>query len=146
MSATRAVVLLSGGLDSSTVLAIASSKGREVHALTVDYGQRHRKEIQAAKKVAKHFGVEEHKVLTIDLSPIGGSALTDRRMPVPEGRSAAEIGGGNPPPDRAAPETNPPGPPFWPGGAGGAGGDFIAPHPHGPPRGSGLPPPVLHGV
>ncbi|TLZ52683.1 MAG: 7-cyano-7-deazaguanine synthase QueC [Methanobacteriota archaeon] len=96
MSATRAVVLLSGGLDSSTVLAIASSKGREVHALTVDYGQRHRKEIQAAKKVAKHFGVEEHKVLTIDLSPIGGSALTDRRMPVPEGRSAAEIGGGIP--------------------------------------------------
>jgi len=93
---TRAVVLLSGGLDSSTCLAIALSKGREVHPLTVDYGQRHRKEVAAAKRIAKHFGMKTHKVLTIDLSQIGGSALTDKRVAVPERRTIAEIGGGIP--------------------------------------------------
>ncbi len=62
-----------------------------LYALTVDYGQRHRKEINAAKKVAKHFGVAEHKTLRVDLSAIGGSALTDRRIPVPEGRTDAEM-------------------------------------------------------
>lgn len=96
MEPTRAVVLLSGGLDSSTVLAIALSKGREVHALTVDYGQRHRKEVAAARKVAKHFRVKDHKVVKVDLSSFGGSALTDERLAVPEQRSAEEIGRGIP--------------------------------------------------
>lgn len=97
MELTRAVVLLSGGLDSSTALAIALSKGREVHALTVDYGQRHRKEIDAAKKVAKRLRVKGHKVLKTDLAHIVGSALTDRRLAVPEERTAEEIGRGIPP-------------------------------------------------
>jgi len=92
----RAVVLLSGGLDSSTVLAIALSKGREAYALTVDYGQRHRKEIDAAKRVVRHFRVKEHKVLKIDLTQIGGSALTDERVAVPERRTAEEMGHGIP--------------------------------------------------
>lgn len=93
----RAVVLLSGGLDSSTCLAIARAKGRDVHALTVDYGQRHRKEVAAAKKIGRHFQVKEHKVLTMDLTPIGGSALTDPSVAVPERRSMEEIGRGIPP-------------------------------------------------
>jgi 7-cyano-7-deazaguanine synthase len=96
VAADRAVVLLSGGLDSTTCLAIALSKGREVHALTVDYGQRHRKEIAAAKKVAAHFGVKAHRVLSVDLSAHGGSALTDRTMKVPTHRSEKEIGRGIP--------------------------------------------------
>lgn len=96
MAPARAVVLLSGGLDSSTALAIALSKGRDVHALTIDYGQRHRKEVTAARKVAKHFGVKDHKVLRIDLTQIGGSALTDRRVAVPERRTMQEIGRGIP--------------------------------------------------
>ena len=96
MTGTRAVVLLSGGLDSSTALAIAKAKGREVYALTVDYGQRHRKEVDAAKQVAKHFGVKNHKVLKIDLTSIGGSALTDRSVAVPEKRTIEEIGRGIP--------------------------------------------------
>lgn len=95
MNPTRAVVLLSGGLDSSTALAIAASKGRETFALTVDYGQRHRKEVDAARKVAKHFGVK-HKVLDIDLAQIGGSALTDKRIPIPERRSTQEMEKGVP--------------------------------------------------
>lgn len=89
---TKAVVLLSGGLDSSTVLGIAASKGRELYALTVDYGQRHRKEISAARKIAKHFRTAEHKVLRVDLAGIGGSALTDRRIPVAERRTEREMG------------------------------------------------------
>ena len=97
MGPTRAVVLLSGGLDSSTALVIAASKGREVYALTIDYGQRHRKEVIAAKKVAKHFGVKRHKILRIDLTQIGGSALTDDRIAVPERRSMKAIGRGIPP-------------------------------------------------
>ena len=93
---TRAVVLLSGGLDSSTALAMTLKDGREVHALTVDYGQRHRKEIEAARKIAKHFGVKSHKVLKIDLTTFGGSALTDRKIRVPEQRTLEEIGRGIP--------------------------------------------------
>ena len=93
---TRAVVLLSGGLDSSTALAMTLREGREVHALTVDYGQRHRKEIEAARKIAKHFGVKSHKVLKIDLTTFGGSALTDRKIRVPEQRTLEEIGRGIP--------------------------------------------------
>lgn len=89
---TRAVVLLSGGLDSTTCLAVALSKGREVYALTVDYGQRHHKEVEAAKRIAKHFAVKVHKLLDVDLTQIGGSALTDRKTAVPEKRSIEEIG------------------------------------------------------
>ena len=91
----KAVVLLSGGLDSTTTLAIAQSEGYEVHALTVRYGQRHEHEIEAARRVAKCFGVTQHVVSTIDLRVFGGSALTSE-IPVPKGRPAHEIGEGIP--------------------------------------------------
>jgi 7-cyano-7-deazaguanine synthase len=80
----RAVVLLSGGLDSATVLAIARSKGYECYALSVEYGQRHRAELDAAARVAAALGAQEHRVMRVDLADIGGSALTDTRMAVPE--------------------------------------------------------------
>ena len=92
----RAVVLLSGGMDSATALAIAKADGFDVIALTIDYGQRHRREIDAAKKVAKHFGVRDHRVVSLDLTPIGGSALTDKAIRVPEQRRLEEIGRGIP--------------------------------------------------
>ncbi len=79
----RCVVLLSGGLDSSTTLVIAIHDGCEVHALSFYYGQRHARELESAKKIAKHYGVK-HKIIKIDLSSIGGSALTDERIEVPE--------------------------------------------------------------
>ena len=94
--AVRAVVLLSGGMDSSTALAVALSDGFEVIALTVDYGQRHRKEIDAARKIARHFGVKDHRIIALDLTAVGGSALTDRRIPVPTQRRIEEIGQGVP--------------------------------------------------
>ncbi|HTD81593.1 MAG TPA: 7-cyano-7-deazaguanine synthase QueC [Thermoplasmata archaeon] len=96
MAPERAIVLLSGGLDSSTALAMTVKEGREVHALTIDYGQRHRKEIEAAKKVAKHLGVRSHKVLRIDLADIAGSALTDKNVRVPTQRTLEEMGRGIP--------------------------------------------------
>ncbi len=74
---SKAVVLLSGGLDSATVLAIARSQGFDCHALSFEYGQRHESEIHAAKRIAESIGVTEHLVHTIDLSQWGGSALTD---------------------------------------------------------------------
>jgi len=77
MSDSRAVVLLSGGLDSTTVLAIAREEGLECHCLTVDYGQRHRIELEAARRVADILGAASHRVITLDLRAIGGSALTD---------------------------------------------------------------------
>jgi 7-cyano-7-deazaguanine synthase len=73
----RAVVLLSGGLDSATVLAIARTEGRQCHCLTVDYGQRHRIELEAARRVADQLGAASHRVVSLDLRAIGGSALTD---------------------------------------------------------------------
>jgi 7-cyano-7-deazaguanine synthase len=79
----RAVVLLSGGLDSATTLAIARSEGYDCHCLSVDYGQRHRAELDAAVRVAQAQGAAEHRVVTIDLTIFGGSALTDRRIAVP---------------------------------------------------------------
>src|SRR6266704_3432121 len=97
MSDPTAVVLLSGGMDSATATAIAKADGFEVIGLTIDYGQRHRKELDAAKSVAKYFGVKEHRLVRLDLTPIGGSALTDRRVPIPEGRPPEEIGTGIPP-------------------------------------------------
>ena len=80
----RAVVLLSGGLDSATVLAIAKEQGYSCYALSVDYGQRHRAELDAAALVAKTLGAVEHRTLKIDLGGIGGSALTDSSIAVPE--------------------------------------------------------------
>ena len=88
----RAIVLLSGGMDSATALAIALQDGFDATALSVDYGQRHRKELEAARKVAKHFGVTDHRFVTLDLTAIGGSALTDRKIRVPEQRRLEEIG------------------------------------------------------
>ncbi|HXF67469.1 MAG TPA: 7-cyano-7-deazaguanine synthase QueC [Burkholderiales bacterium] len=81
---TKAVVLLSGGLDSATTLAIARAEGYECHCLTVDYGQRHRAELAAAARVARALGAAGHRVIALDLTVIGGSALTDTRIAVPE--------------------------------------------------------------
>ncbi len=81
---TKAVVLLSGGMDSATVLAIARSEGRECHCLTVDYGQRHQAELAAAARVARALGASGHRMMKLDLSAFGGSALTDRSIAVPE--------------------------------------------------------------
>ena len=78
-----AVVLLSGGLDSATVLAIARSEGWRCHALSIDYGQRHRVELEAAARVANALGAVEHRIATIDLRVFGGSALTDEAIAVP---------------------------------------------------------------
>ena len=77
MSERPAIILLSGGLDSSTVLAEATRSGRRCHALSFRYGQRHDHEIKAASTIARHFEVREHTVLDIDLAAFGGSALTD---------------------------------------------------------------------
>jgi len=80
----KAVVLLSGGLDSTTALAIARDRGFECYALSMNYGQRHLAELNAAGQVAKAYGVVEHKVLHLGLDLIGGSALTDKNIAVPE--------------------------------------------------------------
>jgi 7-cyano-7-deazaguanine synthase len=82
--AGAAVVLLSGGLDSATTLAIARSRGFECHALSVEYGQRHSAEIAAAARVAHALRAQEHRVMRVDLAGIGGSALTDSSIAVPE--------------------------------------------------------------
>jgi 7-cyano-7-deazaguanine synthase len=92
----KAVVLLSGGLDSATTLAIAKSQGYDVYALSFRYGQRHDQEILAAKRVAEYIGVVQHKVAQIDLRLFGGSALTDQAYVVPKNRSLHEIGEGVP--------------------------------------------------
>jgi 7-cyano-7-deazaguanine synthase len=87
----RAVVLLSGGLDSSTVLAIARDQGYETYALSFDYGQHHHVELQSATNVARQLGAKQHVVAKIDLRMFGGSALTSD-IPVPKGRSVVEMG------------------------------------------------------
>ncbi|MDH5377679.1 MAG: 7-cyano-7-deazaguanine synthase QueC, partial [Gammaproteobacteria bacterium] len=79
----KAVVLLSGGLDSTTVLALARSQGFECYALTVNYGQTHVSELQAAKRIAEKFAVARHQILKVDMSCFGGSALTDPSIAVP---------------------------------------------------------------
>ncbi|MCH7753074.1 MAG: 7-cyano-7-deazaguanine synthase, partial [Planctomycetes bacterium] len=89
-SVEPAVVLLSGGLDSATIGAIARHEGYQVHALSIDYGQRHRFELQAACRVAAALGVAEHKVLAINLATLGGSALT-ADIAVPQNRSEGEM-------------------------------------------------------
>lgn len=82
-STQRAVVLLSGGLDSATVLAMAREAGHECYALSVHYGQRHSIELEAAGQIAKVFGARDHRVMGVDLAGIGGSALTDAAIGVP---------------------------------------------------------------
>lgn len=82
--AKKAVVLVSGGLDSSTVLAIAKQQGYECFTLSFDYGQRHRSELLAAQNVSESMAVAQHKVVSLDLATIGGSALTDTSIDVPE--------------------------------------------------------------
>lgn len=86
----KCVVLLSGGLDSTTCLAIAKDEGYEVYAMTFDYGQRHDVEVDAAIAIAKKMGIVEHKVLSIDLRQIGGSALTDD-IDVPKNRGIDDV-------------------------------------------------------
>jgi 7-cyano-7-deazaguanine synthase len=88
--APKAVVLLSGGLDSATTLALARAEGFDVYALSFRYGQRHETELLAASRVAGHLGAKHHKVLDIDLRSLGGSALTDD-IPVPKGRHLDDI-------------------------------------------------------
>lgn len=86
-----AVVLLSGGLDSATVLAMAREQGYACHCLSLDYGQRHRAELTAAASVARALGAAHHRVVKIDLAGFGGSALTDTRIAVPTGGVAGGI-------------------------------------------------------
>ncbi len=78
-----AIILLSGGLDSITVLALAQQQGYDCYALSFDYGQRHNAELEAAKKIAEHYQVRAHKIIKLGLDSIGGSALTDERIEVP---------------------------------------------------------------
>lgn len=89
----KAVVLLSGGLDSATVAALALAEGRAVSALSFDYGQRHTHELRAAAQVARHLGITDHRTVRVDLSAIGGSALTSAGIPVPH-HAPDEIGRG----------------------------------------------------
>ena len=95
MAGKRAVVLLSGGIDSATAAAMARQQGFEIHALSFRYGQRHECELAAAQKVAAFLGAASHRVMEFDMRVIGGSALTDR-MDVPKGRSSDEIAHGIP--------------------------------------------------
>ena len=94
-SSPKAVLLLSGGLDSTTTLAIAKEEGFQIHALTVEYGQRHDFEVKAARLIGTRWGVTEHHVISIDLSLFGGSALTGA-LEVPQGRSEQQRSQGIP--------------------------------------------------
>lgn len=91
-SRPRAVVLLSGGLDSTTAAAWAKREGYDLYALSFDYGQRHRRELTSAKAVAKALKVKQHKVLKVPVGDFGGSALTDKRIAVPDAPKKAKIG------------------------------------------------------
>jgi 7-cyano-7-deazaguanine synthase len=92
----RAIVLLSGGLDSSTALAIAVEQGYSPYALSFRYGQRHERELTAAQAVARHFGSVEHKVIDLDLRAFGGSALTDDAIDLPLNRDEVTLASGIP--------------------------------------------------
>jgi len=87
----KAVVLLSGGLDSATALAIARDQGYQCYALSIDYGQRHRSELDAARKVAQSLGAVAHQIIKLDLTAFGGSALTDQTIEVPTGGAETDI-------------------------------------------------------
>jgi 7-cyano-7-deazaguanine synthase len=93
----KAVILLSGGLDSATTLGIASDRGFECYALTFRYGQRHKREIESAKKIANSMTVAEHRIIDIDLAQFGGSALTDSKIEVPKDRTDLESNAQIPP-------------------------------------------------
>lgn len=95
MSDTPAVILLSGGLDSATVLAMAKAQGYACHAISFQYGQRHAVELEAARRIAARAGVAEHRVITIDLRQFGGSALT-ADIEVPKGRDTDGMADGIP--------------------------------------------------
>ena len=94
---TKAVVLLSGGLDSSTTLALAREDGHELYALSIGYGQRHARELVAARALAAHFGCREHRELALDPRGFAGSALTDAGAALPVDRGVDELGAGVPP-------------------------------------------------
>ncbi|AZL16118.1 7-cyano-7-deazaguanine synthase QueC [Rickettsiales endosymbiont of Stachyamoeba lipophora] len=87
----RGVILISGGLDSSTVLAIVKAQGYETYGISFDYGQRHKAELQAVAAVAKNFALKEHKLIRLNLNEIGGSALTDSDIEVPKNALGEEI-------------------------------------------------------
>jgi 7-cyano-7-deazaguanine synthase len=87
----KAIVLLSGGLDSTTSLAIAKSKGYLCYALSFDYGQKHRSELQSAKNIAKKFNVEKHEIISLSIGSLGGSALTDKEILIPNYAGSDEI-------------------------------------------------------
>ena len=91
----RSVVLLSGGLDSATTLAVARAEGYEAHGLSVDYGQRHRRELECARAVATSLGAATHRIVSVDLRAIGGSALTGP-LQVPKDRPYEDMAGGIP--------------------------------------------------
>lgn len=91
MTNKRAVILLSGGLDSATVLASARAQGYDCYTMSFDYGQRHRSELDASRRISEALGAIEHKVIGISLDGIGGSALTDSSLAVPERLSQGEI-------------------------------------------------------
>jgi 7-cyano-7-deazaguanine synthase len=101
-----AIVLLSGGLDSTTALAVARANGHDCYALTVKYGQLHQVELDAAAGVAKALGAKEHRVVAVDLSPIARSALTTETIEVPKDRSLAEIGAPGDVPSTYVPARN----------------------------------------
>jgi 7-cyano-7-deazaguanine synthase len=86
----KGVVLVSGGLDSTTIMAIMKHEGYDIYALSFDYGQRHKLELEAARVIANHFGAKRHLILRLDLDAIGGSALTED-IPIPQGRNLTEI-------------------------------------------------------
>ena len=87
----KAVILLSGGLDSTVTLAKAKEEGYDLFPLSINYGQRHDKELECAKKIANDYNVQEHKIINFYLTQIGGSALTDLKINVPEKIKEAEI-------------------------------------------------------
>ena len=93
---SRAIVLLSGGMDSAITLALAVERGFEAHALTVRYGQRHEIEVDRARVIARKLGTASHRVVSLDLSHLSGSALTDSTITVPKNRSETRIGEGIP--------------------------------------------------
>jgi 7-cyano-7-deazaguanine synthase len=93
-SGCEAVLLFSGGLDSTTVARVAMDRGFSLHAITFRYGQRHSREVEAARELAKELGFLSHRVITIDLSSMGGSSLTEPSARIQKGRSPSEIAGG----------------------------------------------------
>lgn len=103
---TRAVVLLSGGLDSATTLAWAREANYDCYALSVDYGQRHAAELDAARRVAQRLGATEHRVVKLDLAQFGGSALTDASIAIPEGGEGGTGGTGGTIPVTYVPARN----------------------------------------